>query len=555
VKISPESHPAARYGLAAVAVAVAAVVRWALHGLFGDRAAFITFHPALALVAMWAGGRAGLVATVLSVLAADYLFLEPIGSLGLRNMAEGVALTLFGVSGLLVSAMATRLGRARRGEAEARAQQRLNRTLRALDKSNQAMVRAASETDLLEEVCRIVVHDCGYAMVWIGFAEEDENKSVRPVAHAGFDEGYLRTLDLSWADTERGRGPTGTAIRTGKPCGCRNMRADGNFTPWREEALKRGYGSSLALPLLAESKVLGAITIYSRQSDCFAEDEVRLLSELANDLAYGIVGIRLRSAKSAAEQALRRARDELALANAELEDKVRERTAKLQEALAELEHFSYTITHDMRAPLRAMQGFADILMKEACLECPMPQNKEWLRRIATSSTRMDRLITDALNYSRAVQEELRLGPVDAGALLRGIIESYPLLQPPNARIHIAESLPLILGNEAGLTQCFSNLLHNAVKFVAPAQLPEVWIRAETNDGTVRLWFEDNGIGIPKQAQGRLFQMFQRVSRGYEGTGIGLALVKKVAERMGGRVGVESDAGQGSRFWLEFNLPQ
>ena len=103
---------------------------------------------------------------------------------------------------------------------------RLNRTLKANSHSDQAMMRATDESEYLDEICRIVVEDCGHAMVWIGFAEEDEAKTVRPVAYAGFEKGYLETMKITWADTERGRGPTGIAIRTGKPSMCRNMLTD-----------------------------------------------------------------------------------------------------------------------------------------------------------------------------------------------------------------------------------------------------------------------------------------------------------------------------------------
>ena len=139
----------------------------------------------------------------------------------------------------------------------------LNRTLRAHAKSDHALLRAQGESDYLEAVCRIVVEDCGHAMVWIGFAEEDEGKTVRPAAQAGFEEGYLGTLNVTWADTERGRGPTGTAIRTGQPSLCHNMLTDPRFAPWRAEALKRGYAASLGLPLLADGRAFGALTIYS----------------------------------------------------------------------------------------------------------------------------------------------------------------------------------------------------------------------------------------------------------------------------------------------------
>jgi len=202
---------------------------------------------------------------------------------------------------------------------------KLNRALTALKDSSVAMLRATSESEYLAEVCRNVVQNCGHTMVWIGFAEADEGKTVRPVAHAGVDEGYLDTLRISWADTERGRGPTGTAIRTGQPCICRNMLTDPAFAPWREAAIQRGYASSLVLPLLAEGKAFGGITIYGRQPDAFSTEETTLLVQLADDVSYCIAALRTRAAKDAAEA-------ELKEIIAELDARVRQRTAELEDS-------------------------------------------------------------------------------------------------------------------------------------------------------------------------------------------------------------------------------
>ncbi len=147
--------------------------------------------------------------------------------------------------------------------------QKLNRTLKALSNCNQALMHSADEAEILDEVCRIVTGDCGYAMVWIGFAENDENKSVRPVAWSGFEEGYLQTLGVTWDLKPSGLGPTGTAIRTGQPSMCRSMQTDPAFAPWREEALKRGYASSLVIPLKDGEQAMGAITIFSAIPEAF----------------------------------------------------------------------------------------------------------------------------------------------------------------------------------------------------------------------------------------------------------------------------------------------
>ena len=183
---------------------------------------------------------------------------------------------------------------------------RLNKAFKALSDGSQAIVRAQDEAEYLDRICRIVIEDCGYSLVWIGYAENDEAKSVRPAAFAGFEQGYIETLRISWADTERGQGPTGTAIRTGKVAVCRNMLTDPAFAPWREQAVQRGYASSIVFPLKADNKVFGALTIYSPKPDPFSEGEMELLNELADNLAYGIEVLRGRVARAKAEEALLR---------------------------------------------------------------------------------------------------------------------------------------------------------------------------------------------------------------------------------------------------------
>jgi PAS domain S-box-containing protein len=235
-------------------------------------------------------------------------------------------------------------------------------------------------------------------------------------------------------------------------------------------------------------------------------------------------------------------------AEADLEKLVTERTAKLQELIEDLEHFSYTITHDMRAPLRAMRGFAELASRT--FGKSEEEARELLGKISASAERMDALIRDALNYSQSVRQVLPLEDIDTGALVRGMLDSYPELQPSRAHIRVEGNLPVVLGNEAGLTQCFSNLLGNAVKFVKSGQMPDVRIWGEEREGWARIWVADKGIGISRDMLPRVFDMYSRGSNNYEGTGVGLALVRKVAQRMGGRVGVESDEGTGSRFWIE-----
>ena len=315
-------------------------------------------------------------------------------------------------------------------------------------------------------------------------------------------------------------------------------------------------------------------------------------------IRYAIERKQVEEALKRTEEALRESERQLREWNSELERRVAERTASLEETISDLEDFSHSITHDLRAPLRAIRSFAQILGEE-CLACGRPAAQEHIHRITSAAARMDKLIQDVLQYSRLARSELRLAPVDVQELLRGIIETYPAFQPPQVEIQIEGPLPRVLGNEAALTQCFSNLLGNAIKFVAPGTRPQVRIWAEpvgnpkaeirspkegrnpkSERGTSRrptrpapvtshamprstpsrltphpLPSSASGSpttasAFPKEAQERIFKMFQRLDKSYDGTGVGLTVVRKAVEKMGGRVGLESEPGQGSRFWLE-----
>jgi PAS domain S-box-containing protein len=236
-----------------------------------------------------------------------------------------------------------------------------------------------------------------------------------------------------------------------------------------------------------------------------------------------------------------------------LDTLVEQRTASLHETIGELEAFSYSISHDMRAPLRAMQGYAKALLADYNDRLD-PEATHYLDRISRSSKRLDSLIQDVLAYSRVTKDEISLHPVDLERLIDDIFSSHPEFQAPQVRITMEKPLDRVLGHEAYLTQCITNLLGNAVKFVPPGVVPEIRIRSERLDGKVRLWFEDNGIGIDPSHHERIFQIFGQVypEKKYGGTGIGLAIVRKAVQRMNGEAGVESRMDKGSRFWLILN---
>jgi signal transduction histidine kinase len=252
-----------------------------------------------------------------------------------------------------------------------------------------------------------------------------------------------------------------------------------------------------------------------------------------------------------AEEALRQAQAQLADRASQLERLVAERTARLQETVGELEAFSYGMAHDMRAPLRAMAAFARLIQTEHGLQLD-ETGKEYLGRIVSAAQRLDRLVTDVLSYSAASRQKLDLQPVDLEKLLEEAIRNQPEFQPPHAEIQIQRPLHKVIAHEPSLMQCVNNLLSNAVKFVLPGVVPRVAVRSELVGQDVRLWVEDNGIGISPADQERIFALFGRLNpvAEFEGTGIGLTILRKTVERMGGKVGLESELGQGSRFWIQ-----
>ncbi|MEK7773164.1 MAG: PAS domain S-box protein, partial [Deltaproteobacteria bacterium] len=184
----------------------------------------------------------------------------------------------------------------------------INRTLTMVTECNQSLIRATDESELLKEVCGIIVGIGGYRMAWVGYAEHDESRSVRPMAVAGHNEGYVENVNISWADTERGKGPSGRAIRTGRPVVASDIAGEPDYI-WSSEAAARGYASSIALPILIGAKVLGSLNIYAGEANAFDQEEVNLLIDLTGDLAYGISALRVHAEHRTAEEALKRSEE------------------------------------------------------------------------------------------------------------------------------------------------------------------------------------------------------------------------------------------------------
>lgn len=409
----------------------------------------------------------------------------------------------------------------------------LNRTLMALRKSSFAMMHAVDEEFYLNEVCRIIIEECGHSMVWIGYTEE-ETKKVVPVAYSGFEEDYLKTLNLTWDNSKFGNGPTGTAIRTGEICMCENMLVDPKFKPWREEALKRGYASSIVFPLINNKKVFGALTIYSPKTNPFSDKEKKLLQELANDISFGITALRLQKAHDKAENALRNSLIDLKRSN------------------AELEQFAYITSHDLREPLRMITSFLQLLERRYKNELDSDAH-EFIDFAVNGAKRLDSMINDILIYSRVTKKNRVLERVDMNSVInKTCINLKTSIDENNARI-VYNHLPTIMADENLMVQLFQNLIGNSIKYKGDG-VPEIHITSLKKDSKWLFCVKDNGIGISKEYLEKIFVVFQRLhtAQEYEGTGIGLAIAQKIVHQHGGNIWVKSELGKGSNFC--FTIP-
>jgi len=281
--------------------------------------------------------------------------------------------------------------------------------------------------------------------------------------------------------------------------------------------------------------------------------EVEFVSNLYHEGDDQVIQCNIRdiSARRRTEAAQSDAKDIRSRRTAELECLVGLRTAELRLSNTQLETFVYSIAHDLRAPLRAMQGFSQLLVQDHSAKLD-EQGQSYANFINTAAQTMDHLLADLLAFSHISQQKLELVAVALDVVIQSALTGCETeIKESGAHIENVGEWPAVLAHAATLRQVLVNLISNAVKFVA-AGPPRVRLWAEDRPGgAVRIWVEDNGIGVPSQFQERIFQVFQRLhTTAYAGTGIGLAIVQKGVERMGGRVGLESAPGTGSKFWID-----
>jgi len=443
--------------------------------------------------------------------------------------------------------------------------QKINSALKALGKSSQAMLKALDEPSYLEQVCRIVVEDCGYSMVWIGFAENDEGKSVRPVAYAGFAEGYIENLNVTWDDTDRGKGPTGTAIRTGTICMCRNMLTDPAFEPWRKQALEHGYASSVVFPLKTVDQTFGSLSIYSKEPDGFNSNEIKVLSDLSCDLAQGITSIRLRDLNKRTENALIRSYEVLEQTVKERTEELRQSNELLKKEIAVRKNAERVLTNSQKQ-LRALRHRMDIIAEEERTRISREVHDE-LGHMLTAmkydiddiankpgisggllKTELDpimNMVEALIDTVRKISTDLRPGILDHLGLYPAIewqLKQFQKRTKICCKNDIQEADVSFDKNE--ITIIFRILQEILTNVARHSKATNVTVSVKNKDGHFLLEVSDDGIG------------FKLNDCNIIGS-LGLLGMKERALSIGGEIRIESAPGQGTTITLmisKINVP-
>jgi len=511
---------AGQYGIAAGAVFLALVFRMMLDPLLGEKHPFPTFFLAVILVAWWRGWAPGLLAVALGALASQWFFIPPRGGLWPRDTVCWVGLGSYVGVGVAICGFAWRMRHY---------QGKLKRQVEGVARSHEALA------------CEI------------------EDRKEAEAALRRSEEEFRTAFELCAVAQAQADPVTGQLLRANSKC-CEMTGYS------KEETLAMTFIRLLPEPeqrrcwIQFERLVRGDVPVLEAQERLLRKDGRQITVNLAAALVRDTDGRPLRvtavaqdvTKQKEIEEAFHSSQERLRYYAAELEARVQERTADLEQSIRAMQDFTYTIAHDLRAPMRAVHSFATLLL-EHYGDVLNEEGRDFAQRITGAALRMDELIRDLLEYGRVASEQVALGEVMTEKVVEAAVQLVQSSeQGARSRIEVAHPLPRVRANAAVLRKTLVRLLENAVTYTKPGVTPEVRICAEEHDGWVRLQIRDNGPGIAREFHEQIFRAFQRLPPYTgEGTGMGLAIVQKAVERMRGRVGVESAPGQGSCFWIDF----
>jgi signal transduction histidine kinase len=418
------------------------------------------------------------------------------------------------------------VGQITQGDITARKRaERLTRALQALTAVNQTLIRATAEQTLLSEVCRIICEVGGYRMAWVGYKADDPGQTLRPVAWWGHEDGYLNRVEISWGDNEFGQGPSSQAIRTGRPAVLRNTQTDIRITQWQEAATQRGYASILGAPLLAEGKPFGSLTIYSAKADAFDREEMELLQQLADDLAFGIMTLRARVERNRAEQELKSSREQL-----------RNLAAHLQSAReAERTHLAREIHDELGQYLTGLK--IDVASLEELIKQRGPEaGQQLLRKVQA----MSQLLDTTVESVRKIASELRPAVLDSLGLLAAIEwQAEEFQRRTGIRCEC-----FLTAEEAKLdrdcaTAVFRILQESLTNIMRHANATRVTITLEQEAGQYLMEIKDDGEGIQADDLDKA-------------DSLGVLGMKERAHLFGGSVSIHGEPGKGTT--VEVKIP-
>jgi len=429
-------------------------------------------------------------------------------------------------------------------EAQAKVQ-KLNRVYAVLSDINESIVRIRDPKELYFKACRIAVEKGKLPLTWIGLLDDNSGKLI-PVAYAGRSLGYLDKISFSIHDKPCEACPIDSAIRDGNYHGCNISNRGSEIQPCRMIAASYDFKSVISFPLKVSGKIKGTVNFYANEQDFFNDEEIRLLQELSGDISFFM---------EFNEKEIERVKmgEEMQKMNILLEERVKERTAELNFINKELESFSYSVSHDLRTPLRAISGFAAILQEDFVSGLD-PEGLHLLTGIRNNAKRMDQLINDILAISKISRKEINIQQIDMKAQVFSVFQELTDKVPVQKIRFSVDELPDIYADPVLTKQIWTNLISNAIKYTSKKESPQIEISGKSENGKIVYMIRDNGAGFNQEYSGKLFNLFQRLhhQEEFEGTGVGLAIVKRIVHRFGGEVFAKGNPGKGAVFC--FSLP-